>query len=157
MSAPSINSLQAIKGWLLVYLIWAFWCVAFAFFSYGVEVWSGYKTNPDLLTPISIIFLLVALFYGYYCYMLIQLACKKQGIIFKIRTLIAVSPIFNALLPALLAYILSLELNLDFFTIASNMYSAEIIGSIVGSAIMAVIWFIYFGVSKRVHAIWPAG
>lgn len=149
------HSLTSIRGWLLFYVIWAFWGIGYAFFSYALEIWSAYNSYPELLSSIVIIFILVGLFYGYYAYLLTRLVKKKKGIIPRIKLWIFLTPIFNCLLPAFMAFLVARNLDLNFSEVAKQMYPPEITGNIAGAIIMAVIWYFYFCLSKRVHAIWP--
>lgn len=151
-------SLQTIRGWLLVYVIWGFWCAAFAIFINGYTVISISRILPGLALGASIVFILVLVFYSYYCLILWQLIHRKQGILKIVKILILCSPVFNALIPAFFIWIIVLaHPEIDSSYLCSSVYDTQVISNLAGAFIISLIWFAYFLKSKRVRTIWPKG
>lgn len=153
-----MGSLDRISGCLLVYLIWAFWGAAFSIYTNGLDVAVMRDMLPEMVRYAVVILILVLLFYGYYVFLLIQLIRKKQGIVAKIKLMIIATPIFNACLPAISAFCLGAVLdNVGLLELLKQVYNPTVLGSLFGAAVMALVWYRYFTVSKRVHCIWPSG
>lgn len=153
-----VKSLQHIRGWLLFYVLWAIWCIAFSIYASGIALINYENEYSFMLAAGVIVFALVLLFYGLYGFFLFLLLRKRPGIVRKIKAMIAITPVFNAFLPAIFTGILALTNDrLDFGDLIVHAYPPEIAGSLVGATVVAVIWYRYFTVSRRVKEIWPNG
>lgn len=153
------DNLLKIRGWLLLYVVWAVFGIIFSIYSNGNGI-IFYSRNLPMMLPASIVvFILVLLFYGFYAWLLYKLARKRQGIVSKIKLMIFVTPVFNALLPTIFSGVViatNSDPNLG-ASIFKAAYSPAIIGSIAGGIVVATVWYTYFCVSRRVRAIWPNG
>lgn len=148
----------AIRGWLLVYVIWAYWGTAFSIAINGYELVLIKRAAPFLFVGAMIVFALAVAFFGYYCLMLLKLIRRQQGVVKKIKALILCAPVFNAMLPAIFIGVGMLgNPGLNAAALFNGAYTPGVFGSLAGAAIMAIIWYRYFCVSKRVKSIWPDG
>lgn len=145
-----------IGGWLLVYIIWAVWSICYSVFANGRDLFYYHAELPIMENAALAVFIMVLIYSAIYAWLLLLLCRKQDGIIKKIKLMIAISPVFNASLPAIFAFVLSFSLpDGSLWQLIESAYPVPIIGSICGAIIMAGIWFVYFSVSKRVMTTWP--
>lgn len=142
----------------MIYVLWAFWGVIYSVGTNALDFIRMNSSLPALVYASAACLGLVLAFYGYYSIVLIKLLARKPGIIRKIKALIFSTPIFNALLPLIyLGIVAAIKPELTEAVSLLDIYTPSVIGTLAGSAIMAVIWYRYFCVSRRVRAIWPQG
>lgn len=140
-----------IRGWLIVFLIWAILnilgAVAAAIFS-AVSSWgSGLLFN--VLTG-SALFTLC--WYGLYAMFLVDLVQKRPRAVREMLFMLAATPVIAAAQPAVCLWIYTLfDSRAPLSMLLGLAYTSDLIWGYVGMFVMAAVWIGYFLLSRRVR------
>ncbi|WP_298067751.1 DUF2569 family protein [uncultured Mailhella sp.] len=146
---------QGIGGWLLCYVVLSSLALVVMLVS-SIQDVLLIMSSPELLLPVlSTLFITIVwgLVYARALYELIRL---RRGAVSRIRKVILLSPIVNALLPFIFSLALFMKIpGAGLAAILAAAYDMPNVANIVSSFLVAGIWYWYFKVSLRVRNTWP--
>jgi len=145
---------KGIGGWLLLYVVLTAISIVAVLVQTGKDV-LFVLNQPTLILAESFIALLCVAWYGLYAVMLYRLVQRRAGAVAGIKKMIAGTALLNTVFPFLFSLALVLTVpGSNLAVILGAAYSAETLGGIFGTCVMAAIWYRYFCVSERVRNTW---
>ena len=146
---------RGIGGWLLLYVILAVLGMVMMLVSLVQDIRFA-MTEPAVLPAQIVITLLSAGWYVLYIRALYHLVLLHAGAVPRIKKMIVGTPLLNAVIPFIFAVVVVLTVpGVPLAFILGEVYTPEMLGNIIGSGFMAVIWYRYYCVSLRVQNTWP--
>ena len=149
------KSVRGIGGWLLVYVVLAALGIVIMLYQSLMDLLLGFRM-PPLFPSMAGTALLVIIWYLVYAVLLYQLVMLRRGAVARIKKMLVATLFFNALLPVPFSAILSLTVqDVSFVKALCASYAELPWANLLGMAVMCVVWYRYFSLSRRVRQTFP--